>query len=216
MPETRKPGFSAREAREIVAAQKAASIGQSNVTQVLARKYARDPEYLAARQWCWNMRAKGFDPWDIAKRSTDEFGEKITWPRVEAMIESANFESKDKDALNMRALENARLDWYLTCIADQIAVGNLDAIKTATRISERRSRMNGLDAPAKVHAHITGDVDPTVLEMVQLERDHQRSEIVGRPQPSDIYDAEVLSDETDAEEGYVDTDLAGETPDEEL
>lgn len=202
-----KPGFRASEARDIVRMQREANIGRSKTTQVLARKFRRDPAYLEARKWVWQKRMEGLSTQAIAELSEEQFGERITWPRVEAMVESATDESTEPEAARLRHLEGARMDWYLECLAPQIRAGNDKAINTAVRISERRARMYGLDKPVQAHVHITGTVDPELQDLIAQARDEQREDIIRR---AGIEDAEVV-EEADGEDGYIDMVL----PDEE-
>lgn len=53
------------------------------------------------------------------------------------------------DAKELRALEEARLDVAMVAIAPEVKKGNLAAIDRWVRISERRARLRGLDAPMK-------------------------------------------------------------------
>lgn len=71
------------------------------------------------------------------------------------------------DIARLRALEGIRLDSYLTKLKPRIDRGDDKAINAAIRISERRSKLYGLDAPVRVDAHITED-DQTDLELVDL------------------------------------------------
>jgi len=67
----------------------------------------------------------------------------------------------------LREQESARLDLLLTKLEPKIARGDVNAINAAVRISERRSRLMGLDAPVKVeHRNIT--VDAIDAEIVRL------------------------------------------------
>jgi hypothetical protein len=198
-----KPGFNPGEVRDLVRMNRDAAIGESKTTQTLARKYRRDPAYLAARRWVWEQRCKGFSPEQIAELSEEHFGERITWPRVEAMIESASIDVTEPEAVKMRALENARLDWYLSALENRIAAGDDKAINTAIRISERRARMFGIDKPVQAHVHITGDIDPELQAMITDARDEQR-ELMNR---REIIEGEVVPEETDDQDGYIDMDL---------
>lgn len=45
----------------------------------------------------------------------------------------------------------ARLDHWLTKLADQVEAGDLNAIRVALKVEERRARLLGLDAPVTVH-----------------------------------------------------------------
>lgn len=63
---------------------------------------------------------------------------------------SAIRKTLQEPADDVRKLEVERLDKYLLALAPQIANGNQGAIDRALRIQERRARLLGLDAPAKV------------------------------------------------------------------
>jgi len=60
----------------------------------------------------------------------------------------------NETADELRALENARLDRAQTAIWSQVLAGDLKAIDMFLRISQRRSRMNGLDEPTRVNLSI--------------------------------------------------------------
>ena len=60
----------------------------------------------------------------------------------------ADIPAAEADAL--RAIENERLDGMQVAIWSRVRQGDLGAIDRAIRISERRSRLNGLDAPQRV------------------------------------------------------------------
>lgn len=55
----------------------------------------------------------------------------------------------------MRQVENARLDRAQAAIWSEVLKGDLKAINAFIRISERRSRMNGLDAPSKIQMSVS-------------------------------------------------------------
>lgn len=60
-------------------------------------------------------------------------------------VKSAMAKTLREPADDLRQLELARLDTMLEAISENILAGDLDAIATALRISERRSRLLGLD-----------------------------------------------------------------------
>ena len=60
----------------------------------------------------------------------------------------ADIPAAEADAL--RTIENERLDGMQVAIWSRVRQGDLGAIDRAIRISERRSRLNGLDAPQRV------------------------------------------------------------------
>lgn len=78
----------------------------------------------------------------------------------------------------LRDVENARLDRAQAAIWSEVLKGDVKAVNTFLRISERRARMNGLDAPSKIQ--MSGSVK---LEMHQALAELE-----------DILDAEVLED----------------------
>jgi transposase len=54
----------------------------------------------------------------------------------------------------MRSLENERLDRAQAAIWTQVLQGDLKAIDTFLRISTRRAKMNGLDAPTQINLSV--------------------------------------------------------------
>jgi hypothetical protein len=74
-----------------------------------------------------------------------------------------------KDVADLRDAEVDRLDSYLASIAPQVAKGSLYAIDRAVRISERRSKLLGLDAPTKL------EISDKALEE---ERERLKGEVV--------------------------------------
>ncbi len=60
-------------------------------------------------------------------------------------VKSAMKKTLREPAEELRGLELARLDTMLEAISENVLAGDLDAIATALRISERRSRLLGLD-----------------------------------------------------------------------
>jgi len=73
-----------------------------------------------------------------------------------------------QDVAELREVEVARLDSYLASIAPQVAKGSLLAIDRAVRISERRCKLLGLDAPTRLT--ITD-------EALEAERERLQSEV---------------------------------------
>ena len=65
----------------------------------------------------------------------------------------------DRPAVSMlRELEVQRLDAMLYAVWDDVLHGDANAVHTALRISERRSRLLGLDAPHSIEARRRIDV----------------------------------------------------------
>lgn len=61
----------------------------------------------------------------------------------------------DEQIRQMRELENARLDRVQAAIWSKVLEGDLKAVDSYLRISQRRARMNGFDAPIDVTLSIT-------------------------------------------------------------
>ena len=68
-----------------------------------------------------------------------------------------------------RALENARLDRAQAAIWTKVIEGDLKAVDTYLRISQRRAKMNGLDAPTKIDLSLNVRQEMEQA-LVQLER----------------------------------------------
>jgi hypothetical protein len=73
-----------------------------------------------------------------------------------------------EDVTDLRAAEVARLDSYLLVVATKVKAGELKAVETALKISERRAKLLGLDQPTKVV--ITED-------LLEAERDKLRERV---------------------------------------
>lgn len=86
------------------------------------------------------------------------------------------------DVAEGRAAEAARLDYYLTTIAPQVAKGSLLAIDRAVKISERRSKLLGLDAPTRLT--ITDEALEAERERLKGEVGHLRSIAGGKAAPA--------------------------------
>jgi hypothetical protein len=81
----------------------------------------------------------------------------------------ANIQEETED---LREIELQRLDRMLNAIEPKIRRGDLKAIAVAVRISERRSRLLGLDLPQKMEHTSTPDapVDLRLLSDAELEQ----------------------------------------------
>lgn len=96
-------------------------------------------------------------------------------------------ESRNYAVDDLRRVENARLDRAQAAIWTEVIGGDLKAISTFLRISERRAKLNGLDAPSKIAmaVEIKQEMEQQlqVLEAVVLESGSRQDE-------QDIVDAE--------------------------
>jgi len=68
----------------------------------------------------------------------------------------------------LRELENIRLDTLWTKAYDKAQVGDLGAINTCLKISERRAKLNGLDSPTR--ADITLTPNPPTMPVTEQEK----------------------------------------------
>lgn len=57
---------------------------------------------------------------------------------------------EESSVAELRQTENARLDRAQAAIWEKVVSGDLQAVDTLVRLSARRARMNGLDAPQQV------------------------------------------------------------------
>ena len=84
-------------------------------------------------------------------------------------------------AEGLRAIENERLDVAEAAIWDAVKEGDLKAIAMFLRISARRSRMNGMDAPVRVDLPlgIRAEMEAKLAEL----RDVVLGEVIGDTSP---------------------------------
>lgn len=84
-------------------------------------------------------------------------------------------------AEELRAIENERLDVAEAAIWEAVKEGDLKAIAMFLRISARRSRMNGMDAPVRVDMSIgiRAEMEAKLAEL----RDVVLGEVIGDTSP---------------------------------
>jgi len=115
-------------------------------------------ENLALRKKVLEMRLLGLKHWQIAER-LDVSRVMVTKWLIAARNEEV--EAISKQAVKLRAKENARLEYLYSKLVKKIMQGDVQAILAATRISESRRRLLGLDAPMKTE--VSGEVAHGVL-----------------------------------------------------
>lgn len=88
----------------------------------------------------------------IAGLSIPQIGQRmgIIHTEVEALLESALKDTPPAATHQLRQVENQRLDRAQAAIWDKVLNGDLNAIDSYLRISQRRAALNGLDAPKQV------------------------------------------------------------------
>lgn len=80
----------------------------------------------------------------------DKLGISFVQARADEMAARAEAELETRQAVEeMRMLENERLDMAMLAISGAVVKGHLGAIDRWIRISERRSKLNGLDKPVQ-------------------------------------------------------------------
>ena len=119
----------------------------------MSRKQGRTIEAYERDQKALELRKEGHSYESISEQlgySTRSASYKAVMRRLRDM---------DRPAVSMlRELEVQRLDAMLYAVWDDVLQGDANAVHTALRISERRSRLLGLDAPHTVEARARIDV----------------------------------------------------------
>lgn len=93
----------------------------------------------------------------MAGLTYEQIGDKLgistsaAWSLVNRTINETRNYAVDQ----LRLLENARLDRAQAAIWNDVLEGNLKAIDAYLKISDRRSKLNGLDAPTKVQMSVS-------------------------------------------------------------
>ena len=175
----RKPEISAEEVIEAsrIAAQvreEAREVARGQAPSVsAAERKAQRVEILA-------LRLAGFSSTQIADRM--DIGVK----EVDAAIEQTLESTKNRAVSEMRELENSRLDRAQSAIWSEVVKGNVQAINTFLRISQQRSKINGIYAPKKIEMNV-GIKHEMEAALADLEK------LVSR-QAEDIIDAEVIGE----------------------
>lgn len=145
----------------------------------------------------------GYDMRSIAQASEEVLGRRITPARARRLWQKEIARFRDPGAIKeIRAKEDARLDYYLTQLAGSIKNGDVSAIGEARKISESRRRMWGADMPTNVR--VTGEVvhslDPSVQASIEAAKERQaQRELNDRNAIEDgrIIEAEIVSDNAD-------------------
>jgi hypothetical protein len=119
----------------------------------MSRKHGRTIEGYEKDQKALELRKEGHSYESISEQlgySTRSASYKAVMRRLRDM---------DRPAVSMlRELEVQRLDAMLYAVWNDVLQGDANAVTTALRISERRSRLLGLDAPHSTEARTRIDV----------------------------------------------------------
>ena len=75
------------------------------------------------------------------------------------------------EATGLRALELERLDGMIAGLWPQVRTGSAPAVAALVRVSERRSRLLGLDAPTSLRTEVTGSLSVEAQTQLKAERE---------------------------------------------
>ncbi len=128
------------------------------------------------RQKALQLRAAGYGVVAIA----EELGVSIGTVSVD--IKKALAEIPKQAADELREQELTKLDNYLKYLDDKIKQGNVRAIETAIKASERRAKMLGLDMPIQIEQKTLVSYEPQVLDMLN------EAKLVIESEQGDSYD----------------------------
>lgn len=106
----------------------------------------------------------------VAGATLEEIGRAVDLHKsnVSRRIKAALASIPAEQAESLRSMENQRLDRMQKAIWNQVRQGHLGAIDRAVRISERRSRLNGLDAPQQVDLGVKAvDIDSVAQDIMR-------------------------------------------------
>lgn len=122
---------------------------------------ARNPIHLEAeKEFVLEQRKRGKSVRQIEAMSEEVLGYRLAKSTVQDRYDAAIADIKVPLVEEVRAQEIERMDHYLDKLSAKIDEGDEKAIATALRISERRSKLLGADAPVNVQA-VVANVDVT-------------------------------------------------------
>jgi hypothetical protein len=146
------------------------------------RQARRQEEMKAKRLEATSLRLAGLTWEQIGDRlgMSDQGARSL----VETNLERANQREVDM----LRAIENQRLDKAMSAIWRDVLSGDLKAIDTFLKISQRRSRLNGLDAPQKI------DMNLNIRQEMEQALNNLESMVLGQ-----VVNGEVVWDDRDSD-----------------
>lgn len=155
--------------------EEAKDLGRGNTPAV------REVEDRARRVEMLALRLAGFSDVQIADRMEVDFR------LVNRIIDESLEKASNPAVTEMRTLENQRLDRAQSAIWTQVVAGDTRAVNTFLRISQQRSKINGLYAPTKIDmsVNIRNDMEQALNDLEKL-MDETAEQIV---------DAEVVEDD---------------------
>ncbi len=111
-------------------------------------------------------------------------------------VKTALKKTLQEPADDLRKLELARLDEAQAAIWAKVKNGDLKAIDRLLRISERRSKLLGLDAPVKLEGEVTHTVNLQELDAIRAQRWAEVQEAIIRS--GVVIEGETIEDEAPA------------------
>lgn len=115
---------------------------------------------------------------------------------VRRVLDKIDGETKEI-ARDIRMMEFSRLDCAHEAIFPKVQDGNLEAIKTMLKLMERRSKLMGLDAPARseVSGPDGGPIERRTTTVTQLDRDIEEltQQLVAQGKDSDKSEVEATT-----------------------
>lgn len=115
------------------------------------------------------LRVAGWAVWQIA----DHLGVETNTVHNQIVGQLTTWRDMTQEMANeLRELELQRLDEFLRALWPKIQTGNPRAIETALKVSERRAKLMGLDAPEK--REVTLDANVQTLNHAELISEYTR------------------------------------------
>lgn len=141
----------------------------SKVEKTFAPPYPAAILDLQRKMQIMQLRVAGWAIWQIA----DHLGlESFTVHNLIIEQLSDWRDMTQEMSTELRELELQRLDEFLRALWQKIQGGNTRAIETALKVSERRARLLGLDAPEK--REVTLDASVQTLSHIELLSEYER------------------------------------------
>lgn len=108
----------------------------------------------------------------LAGMSYEQIGERLGISKAGAvdMIHRTLDMAEQRGVDELRSVENARLDRAQAAIWTAVLQGDLKAIDTFLKISARRARLNGLDAPTQINLKVSvrAEMEAALNELEQV------------------------------------------------
>jgi hypothetical protein len=112
---------------------------------------------LRKEQKALELRLLGFTFQEIAQETGFWKDRRGAFKAISAALKKAQAENKES-ADELRSVELARLDRYLTFLAKRMNDGDTKSVDSALRIMDRRAKLLGLDAPTKSEVSVTSSM----------------------------------------------------------